>query len=61
MLMFLGGIGAALILALLAVLYLTGHGPLDPGRHVKHAILFAAVAIGALVVANFNRPGVPVR
>ena len=47
----------AVLLALLAVLYLTGLMPLDPRVHVKHALLFFALAAGALAIANFNRPG----
>ena len=60
-LMFLGAIAVAIVLAIIAVLYLIGDGPLDPGRQIKHALLFAILAIGALIVANFNRPGVPAR
>jgi hypothetical protein len=54
---FVGSLIAAVILAILAILYLAGNGPLDPGRHIKHALLFFVLAAGALAVANFNRPG----
>lgn len=54
--LFFGATAAAGILAILAVMYLVGDGPFDPGRHVKHAVLFFALAAGALIIANFNRP-----
>jgi hypothetical protein len=57
MLICFGGILAAVILAIIGVLYLAGNGPLDSGRHIKHALLFFVLAAGALAVANFNRPG----
>jgi hypothetical protein len=60
-LVFVGAIVAAVILAIIAVLYLAGNGPLDPGRHIKHALLFFVLAAGALAVANFNRPGTQAR
>ena len=60
-LVFIGAIIAAVILAIIAVLYLAGNGPLDPGRHIKHALLFFVLAAGALAVANFNRPGAGAR
>ncbi len=56
-LVFVGANVAAVILAIIAVLYLAGNGPLEPGRHIKHALLFFVLAAGALAVANFNRPG----
>jgi hypothetical protein len=60
-LIFMGAIAAAIVLAIIGVLYLIGDGPLDPGRQIKHALLFFILAVGALVVANFNRPAVAVR
>lgn len=54
--LFLGAIVAAVILAIVGILYLIGDGPLDPGRQIKHALLFFVLAIAALVIANFNRP-----
>lgn len=54
---FVAALVAAVILAIIAVLYLAGNGPLESGRHIKHALLFFALAAGALAVANFNRPG----
>ncbi len=56
-LIFVAGIAAAVLLVIIAGLYVTGTMPLDPKRHVKHALLFLALAAGALAVANFNRPG----
>ena len=56
-LVFVGANVAAVILTIIAVLYLAGNGPLEPGRHIKHALLFFVLAAGALAIANFNRPG----
>lgn len=53
---FLGSIAAAIILAVIGVLYLAGHF-IPSGVHDKHAILAFVLAVGALIVANFNRPG----
>jgi hypothetical protein len=57
-LIFYGAIVVAIVLAIVGVLYWGGHGPFIAGVHHKHAILCWALAVGALVVANFNRPGV---
>lgn len=54
------GIVAAVVLAIIGVLYLVGDF-VPSGRHVKHAILAFILAAGALVVANFNRPGIALR
>jgi hypothetical protein len=59
-LMFYGAIAAAVILAIIGVLYLAGDF-VPTGRHVKHALLAFVLAAGALVVANFNRPSVALR
>jgi hypothetical protein len=58
---FLGSIAAAVILAIIAVLFLTGNNPVLSGKHTKHALLFFALAAGALVIANFNRPTAALR
>lgn len=60
-LMFFGAIIVAIVLAIVGVLYLAGHGPFVTGVHDKHAILSFVLAVGALIVANFNRPGVASR
>lgn len=50
----------ALVFALVAIFYFTqkttllASGP--PAVHVKHAILFTALAVLSLVAANFARP-----
>jgi hypothetical protein len=51
---------AAVVLAIIGVLYLAGDF-IPSGKHTKHAILAFALAVGALVVANFNRPGAAAR
>ena len=56
MLMFYGSIAAAVVLAIIGVLYLAGDF-IPSGVHDKHAILAFVLAVGALIVANFNRPG----
>ncbi len=55
-LVFFGSIVVAIVLVIAGVLYWGGHGPFFAGVHHKHAILCWVLAIGALVVANFNRP-----
>jgi hypothetical protein len=60
MLMFYAAIAAAVILAIIGVLYLAGDF-VPSGRHVKHALLAFVLAVGALVVANFNRPSIALR
>ena len=52
---FLGAVVAAVILALIGIFYLTGH-VITSQDHPKRAILAFVLAVGALVVANFNRP-----
>ncbi|HVA90058.1 MAG TPA: hypothetical protein VNL71_09460 [Chloroflexota bacterium] len=53
---FLGAIAAAVLLVIIAGFYWTGHMFYPTGVHHKHAVLAIVLAIGALVVANFNRP-----
>jgi len=53
---FLGAIAAAVVLVIICGLYWTGHFFYPTGVHHKHAILAFVLAIGALIVANFNRP-----
>jgi hypothetical protein len=55
-LIFAGALVVAVALALIGVLYIAGDGPLASGQHIKRALLFWALAAGAVVVANFNRP-----
>jgi hypothetical protein len=57
-LLFYGAIVVAVVLVIVGVLYWGGHGPFIAGVHHKHAILCWALAVCALVVANFNRLGV---
>jgi hypothetical protein len=59
-LLFYGAIVVAVVLAIVGVLYWGGHGPFFAGVRHKHAILCWVLAVGALVVANFNRPGATV-
>ena len=56
---FLLAVAAAVVLVVIGILYLTSHF-IPSGFHWKHAVLCFALAAGALVVANFNRPGVSV-
>jgi hypothetical protein len=51
---------AAFVLAVIGILYYGGHF-IPSGVHHKHAYLAWALAIGALIVANFNRPVTAVR
>jgi hypothetical protein len=51
----------AVVLVIVGVLYYGGHMFYPTGVHHKHAILAWVLAIAALVVANFNRPGVASR
>lgn len=60
-LLFYAAIAIAVVLAIVGVLYLTGNMFYPKGVHHKHAILAFVLALGALVVANFNRPGVAAR
>jgi hypothetical protein len=53
---FLLAIAAAVVLAVVGLLYYGGHMFYPTGVHKKHAVLSWALAVGALVVANFNRP-----
>lgn len=55
MTLFLGAIAAAVLLVIIAGLYWTGHF-IPSGVHHKHALLAIVLAVGALIVANFNRP-----
>ena len=48
------GIAVAVICALIAIVYLVGGSPL--GHHIKHAILFFAIAVVAALFALANRP-----
>jgi hypothetical protein len=58
---FLLAIAAAVVLAIVGILYFGGHMFYPTGVHKKHAILAWALAVGALVVANFNRPSAATR
>lgn len=58
--LFLASIAAAVILAIIGVLYLAGDFIPSGVRH-KHAILAFGLAVLALVFANFNRPGARAR
>jgi hypothetical protein len=60
-LIFYGAIVVAIVLAIVGVLYLAGDMFYPTGRHVKHAILAFVLAVGALIIANFNRPSVQAR
>jgi hypothetical protein len=53
---FLGAIVVAVVLVIVGGLYWTGHFFYPTGVHHKHAILAFVLAVGALIVANFNRP-----
>jgi hypothetical protein len=57
-LIFVLSIVVAVVLAVVAYLYHAGHMFYPTGVHDKHALLAGALAVVALVVANFNRPGV---
>lgn len=59
-LLFVGAIAAAIILAIIAALYMAGDF-VPSGVHHKHALLAAILAVGALIVANFNRPSARAR
>jgi hypothetical protein len=48
------GIAVAVICALIAIVYLVGGSPL--GHHIKHGILFIAIAVVAALFAAANRP-----
>ena len=48
------GIAVAVVCALIAIVYLAGGSPL--GHHIKHAILFFAIAVVAALFAVVNRP-----
>ncbi|HEY8685854.1 MAG TPA: hypothetical protein VIO57_09640 [Chloroflexota bacterium] len=48
------GIAVAVVCALIAIVYLVGGSPL--GHHIKHAILFFAIAVVAALFAMVNRP-----
>jgi hypothetical protein len=48
------GIAVAVICVLIAIVYLIGGSPL--GHHIKHAILFFAIAVVAALFAAANRP-----
>lgn len=48
------GIAVAVICLIIALVYFVGGSPL--GHHVKHAILFLAIAIVAGLFALLNRP-----
>ena len=48
------GIAVAVICAIIAIVYLVGGSPL--GHHIKHAILFFAIAVVAGLFALMNRP-----
>jgi hypothetical protein len=53
---FYGAIVVAVLLVIIGGLYWTGHFFYPTGVHHKHAILAFVLAVGALIVANFNRP-----
>jgi hypothetical protein len=53
-LFFIGGIIVAIVCAIIAILYWTGSTGL--GHHIKHGILFIAIAIVAALFAAVNRP-----
>jgi hypothetical protein len=53
-LFFLGGIIVAVVCAIIAILYWTGSAGL--GHHIKHGILFIAIAVVAALFAAVNRP-----
>jgi hypothetical protein len=57
---FLLAIAAAIVLVIVGVLYYGGHMFYPTGVHHKHAYLAWALAVGALIVANFNRPSASV-
>ena len=48
------GVAVAVICAIIAIVYLVGGSPL--GHHIKHAILFFAIAVVAGLFALMNRP-----
>jgi hypothetical protein len=48
------GIAVAVICLIIAIVYLAGGSPL--GHHIKHAILFFAIAVVAALFAIVNRP-----
>jgi hypothetical protein len=52
---------AAIVLVIVGILYMSGHMFYPTGVHTKHGLLAFALAIAALVVANFNRPGAVAR
>lgn len=56
-LVFVLSLVVAVVLAVVAYLYHSGHMFYPTGVHNKHALLAAVLAVAALVVANFNRPG----
>lgn len=52
--LFAAGLTAALICAIVAIVYWVGGTPL--GHHIKHGILFAGLAAIAFLFALANRP-----
>jgi hypothetical protein len=52
---FMLAIAAAIVFAIIGILYLTSHF-IPSGFHWKHAVLAFVLAAGSLLVANFNRP-----
>lgn len=48
------GMVVAVVCALIAIVYLVGGSPL--GHHIKHAVLFIALAVVAVLFAVANRP-----
>lgn len=52
--LFVLGIVLAIICIIVAIVYVLGGSPL--GHHIKHAILFFAIAVIAFLFAMANRP-----
>jgi len=48
------GLAATVVCVIIAIVYLAGGTPL--GHHIKHALLFFAIAAVALLFALANRP-----
>jgi hypothetical protein len=54
-----GLMALAVVFLVIAALYATGMLQLfasTSGVHIKHAILFAVLAVASLIAANFTRP-----
>lgn len=48
------GLAAAVVCAIIAIVYFVGGTPL--GHHIKHGLLFTAIAVVAALFAMVNRP-----